>query len=1469
MLDGGTDTLRIEVPGIDKAEFVVTIGCRRELHQVRRSHPNGKWSMVVLRAEGLVKFIGEELAGNDDRFVFASGSEARDLSELCDAARDAESVEEFKHSFLAANKRKGKFKTLLAEWECDVPTALERLRRIDARTIDEDQLREKAGWQARALFSAYPASVLAKLRAVALDSVHRTITRKELVEDLSQRGYPLRVLRSPEHAGVVAEAATERYLDGARKRLIQQTLVSRAASRELLSRLDGPASDSVLTGAAGSGKTACVVEVVDTLRQLGTPVLAFRLDRVPPSVSTTTALADLLELEESPVLVLAAAAEAAARPGILFVDQLDVVSTMSGRTSGAFDIVEQLLHEARGLRPRTTIHTVVVCREFDWRNDSRLRRLMPDEHHQIGVTNFTEEDVASLLIAAGFNPTLFHTRQLALLRLPQNLSLFLEAGFDASLTPAFDTATELFDRYWTEKRRSVEDRVAPSPDQWNTVIETLCGEMTSTQQLSVSRETLDAIQPTYLHSLVSEGVLSFDGRHYGFGHESFFDYCFARVFSKRSEDLVSLLTGSEQHLFRRAQVRQVLAYLRDAYPARYVTELRALLSNDAVRTHVKDLSFALLAEVQDPTDQEWRIWEEWTSPVLNAIESRTPRNRDLSDLAWRRFFESPSSFRVNYERGTIGKWLSSGNDGLTDIALSYLRAHHSHSPDRVASLLIPYADCGQKWQERLRSLIETTEHHTSRAYFDLLLRLIDNGTVDAVSRSIVVNRTFWHMVYGLSKNRPAWFAEVVARRLRRRVAVIRSSGENGGCIELIGYDDTASKTIKQSAECAPHAFVKHVLPVVLEISDSFVIDDQPPKLDAVWGIPFKTDHPRGDAACLFALAAAVAVIAREGRNGPLDLIAALRSRDTYTANYLLLALYRGTPRDYADDAVSLLCDQPWRLQCGYSESRSWWASELIRAVIPYSSVQNRDRLEAVLLSYLSPFERSRAGQRYRQRGRTRFDLLSAIPSEIRSDRANRHIGELARRFGEPTTEPQGAIVGMVESPIAQPAVALMTDEQWLNAIATYDTESFSLIEPLKGGALELAGALETRAKEDPVRFSRLSLQFPKDVNPVYLEHVLAALSNSTVSDDLKIRVCRKAFVESFDHCGRWITDVLASVEDQLSEDAVDMLHRIATEHNNPSTEMWRESAGEDTVYYSGDIHMSGINSTRGRAAQAVQTLILTDGAYVERFQPTIDQMIFDRSASVISCVAGTIGAVAYRDAALGMRLFKRMNLSEDRVLATHHVYDFIRFSVREYYAELQPIVERMLRSGEPSVCEAGARLASIAALDHEEATDLVAEALDGGVRHRVGVAQEASANVAKPECRAWCEAMLIELFNDEDADVRNEAATCFSRLPDEALERYEGLIGSFCESKAFSGGAFWLMHALEESPGRLPGITCMVCERSLESPSGDAFEVAKLVFRTYQQHQNDEWTSRSLDLIDRLCLESMPGTGSEFEQFDR
>ena len=487
MLHGSTRAVRIEAPGVEKAEFVVTVDSRREFHQVKRSHPSGKWSLAALRADGLLRGIGEQLADSDDRFVFASGSDARELLELCEAASSAESAEEFEHSFLAAKDRKERFERLLGDWACDLPNAVQRLRRIEVHTIGERDLEQKVRWGVRALFMADPEKVLAELRAIVEDSVLCTITHQELVQQLGKRGYRLRNLTRPEHARAAVENATDQHVGGARRRLIQRRLVPRAAAETLLSRVDGTtATDSVMTGRAGAGKTACVVELVDRLRARETPVLAFRLDRVL-SASTTTDLGRELGLEESPVLVLVAAAEAAGCPGVLIVDQLDAVSTISGRNSGAFDLVEELLHEARGTRTRAILHTVVVCRAFDWKNDSRLRRLMPDEHAQIDVNEFPIEEVSTTLTSARFDVALFRYRQLELLRLPQNLALFLEAGFETARTPAFGTATEVFERYWNEKRQSVAERVVPSPDQWMEVMENLCDRMTVTQQLLVPR----------------------------------------------------------------------------------------------------------------------------------------------------------------------------------------------------------------------------------------------------------------------------------------------------------------------------------------------------------------------------------------------------------------------------------------------------------------------------------------------------------------------------------------------------------------------------------------------------------------------------------------------------------------------------------------------------------------------------------------------------------------------------------------------------------------------------------------------------------------------------------------------------------------------------------------------------------------------------------------------------------------------
>ena len=1484
MLRGETEAIRIEDPNAEKAEFVVTIGSRQEYHQAKRSHPNGKWSFAGLRKDGLLQAIGKQLAGNENQFVFVSGSSAPELSELCKDASDAKSLEEFKRCFLLVNqKRKEKFGELLTCWRCEASTAFECLQRLKIRTVSEEELEEKVTLGVQVVFRPEDTrEVLSELWMIAEDSVHRTHTRQSLIENLAGRGYQMRRIPNPEQASIAVQTVTDEwYLYGVRSKLIQQTLVPRSATEKLLTRLQDTPTESVITGRAGSGKTACVIEAVDSLRERDIPVLAFRLDRFLTTL-TTTELGERLGLEESPVMVLAAAAESAGRPGVLIIDQLDAVSTMSGRTSGAFDLVERLLFEAREMR--ATIHTIVVCRVFDWENDSSLRQLMPpNSQAQVDVGDFEVAEVKKILAKAGFNPALFQQRQLELLRLPQNLSLFLESGFDVSSTPSFGTAKEIFDDYWIKKRQSVAERVAPSPDQWMTVVGALCDEMTSTQQLSVPKEKLDIPSSDYLNQLASEGVLTFDRRCYGFGHESFFDYCFARVFINRLETVVSFLKGPEQHLFRRSQVRQVLTYLRDADPDRYVTELRNLLSDKDIRPHIKDIAFSLLAEVTDPTEEEWTIWEEWTAPALNAVKEGTPNSDKLSAIAWRRFRGSSSWFTFADERGEIENWLASGNDRLINAAVNYLRSHQRHSPDRVVALLKPYADSGGQWVPRLQSIMGWARHHTSRRSFDFFLELLDNGTLDQLHEPTARGTAFWSMPHDLIKHRPEWVPEILARWLRRRFTIMCPAGDDLRYTQFLGHDHSAAQIFIHSAESVPSVFVQHVLPVVLEISDSTVVGDMPPKGDAVWKYLMKTSDPSVKDVCLSSLAGALATLACQDSADLPDLIADLRQRDTHVANHLLLALYAGGAAHYADEAILSLCNEPWRFRCGFMDSPYWCAREMIQAVVPHSTAEYRGKLENAILGYVSPYERSKDG--YKGAGRSRFALLSAIPAELRSTHAKADFRELERKFGEPEGDPVGITSRSVVSPIKKEATDKMTDDQWLRAIAKYCSMGWHRSgDELKGGALELARELEQRVKEEPIRFGPLSLKFPVNANPLYLEHTLAGLKDAAVSVDVKLQVCRKAFADSPQECGKSIADVLGAIKDPLPSDSIEMLHWLATEHEDPATEGWQEDAGGGRPYYNGDIHTNGINTTRGVAADAIRDLIITDSDYIERFRTTLELMVKDSSVSVLSCVAGTLWAVAQHAPALGVSLFLSMvsGLSEDRLFSTYHVRCFIRDNLYGCFADLQPILERMLRSSAPKVCEVGARLASIATLINEDlAADLADKVMQGSARHRLGVAQVASDYIAVPEHRDWCEARLAVLFNDDDEDVRREAASCFRSLRGKALDRYENLIVAFSDSKAYQEDSYSILSTLEESLKPLPGVTCMICEKFFDrfsdeakdirtGRSADTYTIPKLIFRTYQQHQNDDkWASRSLDLIDRLCLEEVHAAEREFEQFER
>ena len=379
-------------------------------------------------------------------------------------------------------------------------------------------------------------------------------------------------------------------------------------------------------------------------------------------------------------------------------------------------------------------------------------------------------------------------------------------------------------------------------------------------------------------------------------------------------------------------------------------------------------------------------------------------------------------------------------------------------------------------------------------------------------------------------------------------------------------------------------------------------------------------------------------------------------------------------------------------------------------------------------------------------------------------------------------------------------------------------------------------------------------------------------------------MCRKAYSESRAEYGKEIADLLGSIEESLPDDAVQRLDWLATEHPELQKELWNEEATDG-----GDVLTAGINTTRGRAAEAIRNLIIRDATYVERFRATIEKLSGDKSIAVRSCAASVLLYVTNSDWEFALAQFAKLiefqinQTDGDRLLVTPDIEHFIHHGLREHFDRLRGVVQRMLRSELPEISEIGARLASLAVLyHHDEAENLVEEALRGNPSQRLGVAKIASANIGQADFRQWSEQQLLRLFNDSDEKVRQEATMCFrSRsLEGQSLESYKNLIVRFCDSAAYRENSSSILYALKESSHRLPGITHVVCEKFLEQFSDEARDirtgraadvpyVAKLVVRTYHQHQNDKWASRCLDLIDLMCLERMSDISRNLSEYER
>jgi len=1231
VIGGGADSLRFE--GISKNfagfEFSLRRGDITEWHQTKMSSPNGNWTLNALAREGVLAAFKSRLSSDEnDLCVFVSQHPAKDADALSAKARIASDCTEFQNSLGAEHGEK--FRSLQETWAEDPEIAFLYLQRCRFRTESEPSIDSLISTFSDFYFLEAKGSSFAILRDFLEVRINKEITTEAARSELrKERRLALKDWSLDLTLKERLSTETKAYLDTYNPFGADGSRISRSEANHLMTKVTNANSPKVilLTGVAGSGKSGVIREFVDTLDQHDIPHLALRIDQHLDCTSPASLGKAITGREESPAATLRGIAPN--QHSVLIVDQVDAVSEISGRNGAVKQTVLRLVDDARNFGLMTI---VIACRTFDLENDPRLKSLKNMhgvEHVDVKLLSW-DDDTKPLLAARSIDTDFLSEAQRTLLCLPLNLAIFLEV-YDGT-SPTFTSRNDLFARLLEKKARLVR-RQRQLLWEIGAPLTKLAEWMSERQRLDAPESILSEFSGA-TDILSSEGLVVRSRSSLNFFHESFFDYIYAQAFVTRQETVESLLSNSEQHLFRRTQVRQILETLRQTDSPRYLRELGAVLHGERVRYHIKAAVAQWLGSLVDPLNGEMN--------VVLALDNGTGsfpsllRSSLLSSAGW---------FDLLLREGWIHANLNNDVSERTESVLWWLSSIAGERPTEIAGLLNEWWNDSSDRATKLLSWFGFVRRQSPDSDLtDLCCRIIRSNPPGLFQDRQDNHRDL--ILHTWAGENPTGASEI----LRAYFDAWFHTHPGQHPFERDEFRALDEYSLGETAKKSPLAFVEGCLPAFVRSIDLIVARERTGDPDYSFKLRYRSGHHFGSDSFLAMLRASMRKIALEDpaaaslllqkidpekheacthiwletviANGPA---LAVRFSRVLASPHLLDAGWHGADwKSFADAAKSTIpslprpeIEQLFRIISAIAPELQFAADLLHR--IRCQGEEEPWQTRKSVLHYL------------RRSGYVQWCILETIGSELLDATLGDRLRELRRKFkGIAVEEPDHMQAHWVQSPIKRDNAVRMSDAQWLRAIERYDNDEERRRGKtwMDGGAQQLAGELQRVAKEDPVRFSGLLESIPDAANRTYISHLLWGLAEA---EDPSDEVLRSAIVNAHSRPSRPYGSEIARLIAGYPSTATDpVIFEILAwylergdaddnediERSNTEREIIKI---EDLLNHAGSLHVRGISGARGYAAEALASVIWHAPEDAEVFWPLLERRAEEERLVSVRC----------------------------------------------------------------------------------------------------------------------------------------------------------------------------------------------------------------------------------------------------------
>ncbi len=1461
-------------------DYVIQRAKTRIYHQAKSNPPGGgTWTLNKLQTEEILQDFIEQLGSDSSsECCLVTSSDCPLLGEVANRARNSISVEEFNVNITSEFQGLIDDACLILGISNVILFWFLRHCRLEIRT--SEQIKKELHSLSSALF-ADPAAAVDCLYTLAMEAMRtgQLMDHKSINKSFSE----LSVFARPKatEAELLAAVRAASY----RLRMVGKDIggihIQQLAVDKLLEWVNKPdfsnSHVAALLDQAGSGKTVAMSMLLERLEETGFVVLGIKVDGL--AFSSQAELASVIGLPDSIPSVLQSLQVAGHRM-VLLIDQLDALSSAMSRESSTISSVLDLVARTTGLQ----IPIVLACRSFDWKSDYRLRHLRDSKPAEFTLPELTDTQLMQVLSICALKLSDFHPLTIKILRCLLRLRVFFEIVqtkryAEPSWMPGntIYSLQTLYLEFWTQKM-SKADSERIGAGNCEIVATILAKHMYEAQYLSAP-EALVAGYRTVRDWLISEGILSLNGKILSFFHQTFFDFVFARNFVGNSQSLVEHLLNSDQGLFYRPMVRQILEYMKDVNPKQYILELKELIENPKIRKHLRWLVIAWLGQSRDLRPGELSLLE----PMLaNDAMRRRVLKHFSGNSAW---FDMLSAERFS-------RWLQTLPDAEVWPITGYLETIISERQCELIRLLSPYVGKSGSWNDKISFCLAHISSDWEECSRDLLFNVL---------RSLFTNLetpTGWWAValMSLAKSKPIEACKAIGIILNRFTTSWTSkSTEEDNKVEIkaqnrnarlpIAYDFLEALALLGNS--TPQEFLEHTLSWTLDAMQKSCLSYRARGFNTNWRDWSYTDSQTyaPSEKLLFAISTALKNLAKSNPKVFRTLIPKLLDNQCLPAQLIIAEAYEENPLEFASDAAMFLITDSRRLRLSGRDSVSENTAKLIRACCPYWKEGDFLRVESSVLTMKN--DPVKSVNELRWRGRTHLELLYAFDRKRLSAQGQDLLGQLERKF--PLfrfSASRQKEVGFVGAPISQDSMRKMDDSSWLKAMRKYVNDKIRDNKPLglSGGRIEFASALQAAAKAQPERFHAIAMdKMDVTFHIDYVTSIINGISEAGLPVELVGRLIEK-FLPQLEQDN--IRTVAWAIEKYAGQDIPQSLVNVfrywVEQAGLPTNKGDLAEAGEIDQDNADNLLIDGVNSDRGAALRTLAVILLKSnpprrGEYLD----IAETITADPSAAVRAVGIEFLLYAIPADPNRSCDLFRLLIGENWLLLREQEAYNFIYSSLYKHANKVMWAIEKMLADERsPKTREAGAKLACLAAFRWPEAAPLRDACIKGDVPSRKGAAAVYSANIRETQVGMECQERLRTFLNDDDVEVRKEATTFLRDLDATCIRELADFLRVWTQTKALSEGAEDAAYMLEQNPVVDKELTleisdCLITalgqgKSDMQGRQGIVtYRLTPAILNVYHLSVDAEARRKAIDLFEKLDELGETGVYLVMESVDR